>query len=257
MTMHRLMLVALLLLMPAVGFAAKAKILVTGDSYTRQSPGCTADYITCDIAGQILHERSYSTYLNAISRYQVATLDSSGRGGDTCTTQAAYTDGPWDGDARGILAQVDTRINNRDVDVVSILVGINDANLYGVSQATLQQCLEDLFVLVTGKKIVAMTYPPISSSTAVWGAGNGSVAAANRLWVNQAIRDAVTANNTNYPTHIVRLVDLASIWTTGASDIANYTADGAHPSTTGALKMTRKWFQEVCGGSTFIIGCTY
>jgi lysophospholipase L1-like esterase len=154
------------------------------------------------------------------------------------------------------LLGVDDRINSRDTDIVTLLIGINDANLYGVNEATLQQCLEDLYVLVTGKKIVAMTYPKFSTSTAVWGIG-GVAAAANRIWVNRAIRNAVIAHNANYPSATVRLVDLDTVWSDTPSSFSTNTVDGAHPSPAGAVKIAKKWFESVCGSTTFISGCTY
>ena len=103
--------VAILLLIPAVAIAQfKPTTLAVGDSYTRQTP-CGFDYFTCDAAGLIHHERSYASFINGATRYQVANTNNSGRGGDTCTTQAPYVDGPWAGEARGVLAQVNTRIN--------------------------------------------------------------------------------------------------------------------------------------------------
>lgn len=246
--------IKLLLLLPVVATAQTLpSVHAVGDSYTRQTP-CIYDYRTCDALGLIHHERSYSSLLNGATRYQVVNVDNAGRGGDTCTTQAPYTTGPWTGQARGVLAQVDTRINNRAANFVSILLGINDANVYGVDELTIQWCLESLYVLVTNKKIVALTYPPISSTTAVWSIG-GSAAEANRLWVNRAIRNAVASHNANYPTLFVRLVDLETAW--ASTDSATHTMDGAHPSPVGAVTMARKWFETVCGSPTFITGCAY
>ena len=167
--MLRNAMIAMILFASAAATAQTRPMLHSGgDSYTRQTP-CDYGYITCDAAGLIHHERSYASLLNGATRYQVVNVDTGGRGADTCTTQTPFTTGPWIGEARGVLAQVNTRINSRTADAVNILLGINDANLYGVSEAGLQQCLEDLYVLVTSKKIIALTYPPISPSTTVWG----------------------------------------------------------------------------------------
>lgn len=230
----------------------KSVILATGDSYTRQTPCTNASYGYCDSNFQIYHDRSYATYLNPVTLYQVTTGDNSGRGGDTCTTQEAYTEGPWTGQARGLLAQVNDRINNRQESVVSILIGINDINLYGITQLQLAGCLLSLYENIGGKKIIAMTYPPISNSTTVWKNLGSGVAEQNRLIVNETIRSIVSYYNSNHSQKI-RLVDLANVW----SSTSTYTPDGVHPNAEGARLIARKWWQDVCGGSSFLPNCIY
>ena len=226
----------------------KPVLLATGDSYTRQT-GCNGGYDYCDSTGQIPHERGYSTYLNAITQYQVALSDNSARGGETCTTQADHVGGIYDGEDRGLLAAAYDRIVVRDADMVSILIGINDVNLFGVSQATLEACLEDLYDVVTdgGQKVVAMTYPGVSTSTTVWPGISGATASANVATVNDAIRNAVDAHNLAFPSRPVILAETSTAWTAGTA--SSYTVDGAHPSATGAMRLAREWFDEVCTGT--------
>lgn len=223
-------------------------LISTGDSYTRRTP-CgqyVGSYDGCDSAGVIKHEQSYATYLNAVSKYQIVPTDNSARGGDTCTVQAPYVDGIWAGSNRGLAAQADIRINNRVGDHVSILIGINDVNLYGVSAIELQSCLQTLYtrVVAAGKKVIAMTYPGVSTSTNVWGTGNGWLASYNVSVVNGAIRNAVNAHNQLNPTKKVLLVETSSAWS--ASNAAQFTEDGAHPNTVGAKHLARVWFDLVC-----------
>lgn len=248
-----------LIAMPTLAMAGmwveKPILLATGDSYTRRTP-CTlsGSYDNCDSTGQIKHELSYATHLNAVTKYNVVPTDNSARGGETCTLQAAYADGVWVGERRGLLSQVDTRINNRPADVVSILIGINDVNSYGVADWALRQCLVELYsrVTATGRKVVAMTYPPISSTTPVWGLPTG-VANNNRLVVNRTIREAVTLHNEFNPNRRVHLAETSGAWT--SSQVGEYTGgdnafpaggDGTHPNVKGAVALARKWYTEVC-----------
>ena len=223
-------------------------LISTGDSYTRRTP-CgqyVGSYDGCDSAGVIKHEQSYATYLNAVSKYQIVPTDNSARGGETCTLQTPYQDGIWAGSNRGLAAQVDTRINNRVGDHVSILIGINDVNLYGVLGHELQECLQTLYSRVTasGKKVIAMTYPGVSPSTNVWGTGNGWLASYNVSVVNTAIRNAVSEHNRTNPSSKVLLAETSSAWTSDGA--AQFTEDGAHPNATGARHLARVWFDLVC-----------
>lgn len=234
-----------------VAAQSKTLVLATGDSYTRRTPCQDSDYEYCDLTYQFLHDQSYATYLNPATLYQVAAGDNSGRGGETCTTQEVRDSGPWAGQARGLLAQVGNRINSRSEGVVSILIGINDVNLYGVPLLELRNCLLSLYNSVSGKKIVALTYPPVSNTTQVWPI-SGTQANQNRLSVNLIIRSVVSAYNSSHSEKI-RLVDLGTVW----SDPNAYTVDGAHPNAKGAILMAKQWWQDVCGGTSFIPNCYY
>lgn len=249
-----LLMIVLLLTMvsTSVGAQQKTLVLATGDSYTRQTPCSSTSYGYCDSTFQILHDRSYATYLNSATLYQVATGDNSGRGGDTCTTQEPLSTGPWTGQARGLLAQVNDRINLRSEGVVSILIGINDVNSYSVSDLQLANCLFSLYQSISGKKIIALTYPPISNTPGLWSSLSSGVAEQNRIMVNDVIRSMVSYYNSQHSAKI-RLVDLAAIW----SDPDVYTVDGAHPNAMGAILMAKKWWQDVCGGASFISNCYY
>jgi hypothetical protein len=209
-------------------------VIATGDSYTRRSPCTYPTYDQCDRAGLIIHELSYPTYLNAVSRYQVVPSDNSARGGETCTTQAPYPNGPWAGQNRGLLAQVDTRVLNRDGDVVSVTLGVNDINVFNVSPNTLAHCLQQFYDRITagGKKLVVLTYPP---------SGN-----ANVDLVNDVIRSAVRAHNAVNPSRQALLAETSSAWS--SADMADYlTTDNVHPNEKGARQLARTWAQRVCG----------
>ncbi|TXH66347.1 MAG: hypothetical protein E6Q88_12165 [Lysobacteraceae bacterium] len=244
----------LALLVPSVAIASmymdKPVVSVTGDSYTRRT--ICAEYSTydsCDSAGMVKHQLSYSTYLNAVTRYQVVMTDNSGRGGDTClTTTSKYTSGPWAGQVRGIKDQVSTRILNRPSEAVSILIGINDVNLYGVTEHQLKECLKALYFSITnsGRKVVAMTYPPVTTTTGVWmPTTSGLTASYNVEMVNRAVRAAVTEHNGATGSRPpVFLAETSRAWGAGAA--ASFTEDGAHPNMEGALLIARVWFSDVC-----------
>lgn len=234
----------------AVVAQSKTMVLATGDSYTRRTPCQSTNYEYCDMNYQLLHDQSYATYLNPATFYRVTTGDNSGRGGETCTTQEAFSSGPWTGQARGLLAQVNDRVVRRAEGVVSVLIGINDVNAYGVSLPELGNCLLSLYEAMSAKKIIALTYPPVSNTTRVWAPMGGGLAEQNRVRVNQTIRTAVTYYNSRHSEKI-RLVDLATVW----PDPGAYTVDGAHPNAQGAILMAKRWLQDVCGGTSFIPNC--
>ncbi len=261
--MKRLLAAIALLAIHGVAFAqARVTVMATGDSYTRRTI-CSAGqtYDQCDQAYGMKHDVSYATYLNAVTAYQIWPVTNSARGGETCITPPPsspnyyMSPGPWSTEVRGLMAQAATRINNRTSDVASILLGINDINMLGESSANLKSCLQQLYqaVAVTGgKKVLAMTYPPVSPTTGVWGAGYGPTASANVAVVNTAIRDAVTAHNAAYPANKVDLLDTSTAWV--PADVGTYTSDGAHPNQKGAWELARKWYQLACGIS--YMACT-
>lgn len=251
--MKRCLFLALALAMPSIAGASlwvdKPVVAVTGDSYTRRT-NCSSysSYNLCDLSGQVKHELSYSTYLNSATNYSVVMTDNTGRGGDTCTLQAAYTSGPWAGTSRGLVDQIPARITSRPSEAVSILIGINDMNLYNVSEASLKACLRTLYygVVTSGRKVIAMTYPPVSTTTNVWSPTSGAIASANVAKVNNAVRAAVTEHNQAYASNYrVLLADTANAWT--SAEVGAYTEDGAHPNWIGAAVLARKWYLEVCG----------
>lgn len=231
----------------------KPVVVATGDSYTRITK-CNGSYNSCDSQGNIPHDRSYSTYLNSTTQYRVAMSDNTARGGETCTTQAAYTSGIYAGYSRGLRAQAVSRIVGRDADLASVLIGINDVNQFGVSQAELELCLVDLYDTVTsgGQKLVAMTYPGVSTSTTVWNGAlpagvSGPTASANVSVVNAAIRNAVAAHNLDHPARPVILAETSAAWS--ASAASSFTDDGVHPTVKGAKRLAKVWFDEVCTSS--------
>lgn len=247
--MKRLLVAIALLAIQGVAFAqVRVTVMSTGDSYTRRTI-CSAGqtYEQCDQAYGIKHDVSYATYLNAVTAYQVWPVNNTARGGETCMTPSPSSPnyymgpGPWSGQVRGLQAQAPLRINNRTADVVSILLGVNDINMLGESQANLKACLQQLYYTVTvtgGKKVLAMTYPPSSTFDVVN--------------TNTAIRNAVTAHNAAYPANKVDLLETSTAWTSG--DISTYTSDGAHPNQKGAWELARKWYQLACGIS--YMACT-
>ena len=242
----------------AVAQTTRATVLATGDSFTRRS--LCSDYPTydlCDQAFGIKHDVSYSTYLNAVTAYQVVPVDNSARGGETCITPTPFSPhyqmgpGPWYMSPRGLLGQVSGRINIRQADTVSLLIGINDLNMLAASGSELSGCLQQLYYAISvtgGKKLLVLTYPPISSSNGVWGAGLGAITSANVDIVNAVIRNAVAMHNASYTSSKIHLVDTATTWS--SSEVGLYTsADGVHPNQAGALLLARKWYSSVCGPS--------
>lgn len=246
-------------------------IVSTGDSFVRRAP-CSTDYNSADAAWCIKHEHTFHTYLNSISAYELIGVNSSARGGETCSTFPSghplhtLPSGPWAGQIRGLShpSYASSRLlGHTKNDTFAILLGINDVNLGGVSSSALSTCLQSLYytTAVTGnRKVIAMTYPPISPSTQVWGNGFGPTAAANVSVVNGAIRSAVIQHNLNYPTRKVHLAETSLAWTSSevdANTIQNppgASIDGAHPNALGAMKIARVLYKSVC--DTSYLACT-
>lgn len=261
------------LLAAAAGLASaqtagsKPTVLVTGDSYTRRSGLCsTTNFSNCENNQELPRQDSYSIYLNSSSVYHVVLSDNSARGGETCAAGGwTFSGGLHNGFAKGLVSDVAGRISNRDANVVSILIGVNDILLHNQSQASLQTCLYNLIVQAaqSGKKIVVMTYPPVRSDAQLWGAGinpNAKIAE-----VNNAIRYAVGLYNMDYGNANVRLAETSNAWTaaeapahthywTNVQDNINFpdntsqsAPDGAHPNTRGARRLAKAWVEQVCG----------
>jgi lysophospholipase L1-like esterase len=246
---------------------AQSVVISTGDSYTRRTGVCDphTSFPQCwddPAKATAINSVSYASYLVASTLYTIRTEHNSARGGETCTNYSSFFSGNvfhnygslfQNAPKTGLLEQAVTRILNRNGDVVSLLIGINDINFGNRTGAELQACLVSLFNTVTaggggfpGKKLIAMTYPPLPvSSVNPW--GNNPIAGWNVTnVVNPAIRTAVGIHNRENPTRPVFLADTESAWT--VSDAPTYTQpDGAHPNSTGAWKLAREWAKKVCG----------
>lgn len=241
-------------LLPALAAASitvtKPVVLVTGDSFTRRSGLCpSTSYDQCEASQTLPQQESYSLYLNSATRYGVMVTDNSARGGDTCTSGNGVLAGLHSGAAKGLVSDVTGRINSREANVVSILIGANDVLLHNRTTAELTTCLRSVYaqVIPSGKKIVAMTYPPVINQAGLsspWGPSTTNNA--RLIAVNAAIRAAVAEHNAIYPSSPVLLAETSLAWTesTAASHIIG---DGIHPSVTGARRIATTWFQQVCG----------
>jgi lysophospholipase L1-like esterase len=246
-------------LLPTLVHAQPVEIVFTGDSFTRRTGQCTVpgeDYIACDKAGRMQHETNYPTYVWIFSRFQFLPVYNSGRGGDTCTTQAAWpSNGIYYGENRGLVTRVSSTVLSRGGSTVSVLIGANDVNGFGVSIADTISCIMNVWsqLHAGGRKVVAVTYPPVSSINTVW-AIPASTAASNIVALNAAIRNAITTYNAQ-STNKVQLADLANAWGGGSPDM--YTSDGVHPTGAGGYLAGRAWFQSLCNGGNTVIGCSY
>lgn len=267
-------LAALVLIFPNLTLAQtaqlKPKVIVTGDSYTRQSGGCsTNSYAACEQAQQIPHQHSYSLYLNSATSYRVVVSDNSARGGDTCLPglgtgylpgglHAGFDIGLTYVDSSRGIDNVRDRILVRDGNVVTIMIGANDILKYQAPQSQLQACLYNLLVRVgsSGKKVVMMTYPPARSNALLWGSVNAN---AKITEVNDAIRFAVGLYQINFGNTNVRLVDTSNAWTVSEApaftvysalqqdNVSQFAPDGAHPNTAGGRRLAAAWNQQLCG----------
>jgi len=135
----------------------------------------------------------------------------SGRGGDTCTTQAPYTSGPHIGQPRGLLTRLQPVIDARP-DVAIVLIGINDVSLYGVTPAAVAQCVAEVRqrLMQAGIAVLVLGYPPMTG-TKVFGAPADSTALNSALGVQMGAWPAWAA--------------------------AYYMSVGVHPGPAGAVAM--------------------
>jgi lysophospholipase L1-like esterase len=228
----------------------KPVVVVTGDSFSRRSGVCsTTSFDQCEASQQLPQQESYSLYLNSATRYGVVVTDNSARGGDTCTAGNGVLGGLHAGTAKGLVSDVNGRINIREANVVSILIGANDVLLHNRTSAELTACLRSVYaqVIPSGKKIIAMTYPPVINQAGLstpWGPSTTNNS--RLLAVNTAIRTAVAEHNAAYPHAPVLLAETSTAWT--ESGAGSYIiGDGIHPSVAGARRIATTWFQQVCG----------
>jgi lysophospholipase L1-like esterase len=237
--------------LPAV--AAGTKVLVTGDSITRQTGGtCGTDtYLVCNEKGNVPHEYSYSALLPGVSNFDYVVVYNSGRGGDTCQTSVAWTTGAFTGLPRGLRDRVSSTVVLQaaasGATVVSVLIGINDEfgidGWHSVSRAATISCIKDVWAAIrsAGYQVRAMTYPPINSNSNLW----GSTAAADKVIdLNASIRQAVIDfNSTLGGVNPVVLADTEKAWTATPSNFATYlSSDGVHPTPAGAHRIASVWY---------------
>lgn len=236
------------LALPLVAQALTANVLVTGDSITRRTGLCgpTDTYASCNAAGKIAHEQSYASLIPPASSYDYQVVYSSGRGGDTCTTQAKYSDGPFVGLDRGLLARLQSTVvqpaTSQGASLVSVLIGINDVNVYNVPEASVIDCIKAVWTQLrsAGFKVRAMTYPQISAQNTVF--ANPAISQTRALSLNRAIRAAVAQFNGSVAgVNPVKLVDAELAY--GAAEVSSLSVDGVHPNAQGAHRIARQWVQ--------------
>lgn len=136
------------------GYSATPSLVVIGDSITLRTGLCLATdtLSTCLSSGRPAPANSFATYLPNV----IANL---GRGGDTCTTQAAFASGPFNGQFRGMLARLDEAIELNPTRI-SVLIGVNDINSWAVSQTDVISCITMVWDRISsvGIEPIAMTY---------------------------------------------------------------------------------------------------
>ena len=146
-----------------------------------------------------------------------------GRGGDTCTTQAPYAGGLFDGQPRGLLGRLGAAIQYRP-GAALVLIGVNDRNTFGVPEQAVIGCIRSVWstLRASGIEPIAMTYPPMAEKTQVWALPAGQ-ARANATSLNAAIRAAARAD-------VVLLIELEHV-------TPYRTVDGVHPDDESARAM--------------------
>jgi lysophospholipase L1-like esterase len=240
--------IGVLSLTASSAWAETGRVLVTGDSVTRRTGLCgSADtYASCNSAGLIPHETSYASMIAPASSYDYLVKYSSGRGGDTCTTQAAFESGPFVGLNRGLLLRLQSTVIgpaiSQNANIVSVLIGINDVNVYGVPEPVVIQCIKSVWMQLrsSGFLIRAMTYPPISAGNTVFLDPAGSKSRAEAL--NRAIRQAVAEFGVDVQSGVVKLVDGELAYSVGT--LSQFTeTDGVHTNAQGAAKLAKVWVQ--------------
>lgn len=242
--------IAAVFLFPALSFAQQSWISFTGDSITRRTGGCTAaeGYAGCDQREGIPHDQSYATYVWISSRFQLMPVYNSGRGGDTCEDTGPWsTDGIYTGN-RGLINRMGTTVLNRGGDTVAILIGGNDVLLYNRPVLNTVYCMANLWwqAKAAGKKVIVVTYPPISTTRTIFPAylNNPAGAAAKLAELNVYIRWLV--NEYGGPANQLYLADLGNAYGGQSPDL--YTVDGVHPTAAGAKLMARTFFNSLCAG---------
>lgn len=192
-------------------------LVAVGDSLTLQTGLCAPG----DAFPACAHpDRSYASYLPGL----VANL---GRGGDTCTEQPAWLSGPHQGQKRGLALRFDEALR-LSPSTISVLIGINDVNLWNVPVEAVVECVVKLWerAEVAGLHPVAVTYPLPSPSSLVFPPG----AVEKTKALNAALRLAAQKAG-------VTLVD--------GESLANLeTVDGVHPSPLGAQALAALWRQK-------------
>lgn len=246
---HCLLVFALLMAAaPVAASAPIANVVVAGDSITNRTGLCGAadTYATCNLAGKIPYEQSYAGMVPPMSNYKYLVIANSGRGGDTCTSQAKYPNGPFANSDRGLLARLQTTVIAQALahgaKLVSVLIGVNDVNVYGVPEPVVVGCIQNVWeqLRAAGLEVWAMTYPPIGVANNVF--ANPTQAQARVLSLNQAIRAATIQYNAKISSGaLVKLVDAYLAYTANEVDI--YTVDGAHPNALGARRIAQQWLR--------------
>ncbi|MDD5275979.1 MAG: SGNH/GDSL hydrolase family protein [Methylovulum sp.] len=248
---HRLLVLTALMVAafsPVAAFALIANVVVAGDSITNRTGlcGATDTHATCNLAGKIPYEHSYASMVSPMSNYDYLVIANAGRGGDTCTTQTKYPNGPFAGSDRGLLTRLQSTVIvqalEHNAKLVSVLIGINDVNIYGVPERDVVGCIQSVWAQLraAGLEVWAMTYPPISAASTVF--ANPAQAQIRALSLNQAIRAAVIQYNAHISSGAsVKLVDGYLAYPADAVDI--YTVDGAHPNAQGARRIAQQWLQ--------------
>ena len=192
------------------GGSPQHTVLALGDSITLRTGQCSAtDTIqTCTAAGRDFPQNSYASYVPQV-------VSNQGRGGDTCTTQAPFGPGPFNGVPRGVLLRVQEAISVHPSQI-SVLIGANDLNSWNVSEADVLSCIVQVWTAIqaAGIEPIALTYETMPLM-------NGIVE------LNSNIRAEASKRG-------IRVVDFETI-------PGIVTVDGIHPDVPSAQAMGNLW----------------
>jgi hypothetical protein len=226
-------------------------ISVVGDSLVYRSGWNCSDaginIITDPAACMALRmDSSFVSYLpypyswNTEPVFDVAGMN--GVGGSTCFRRAAA---PGQAADPGLLRRLrgldGSGFQYAGESKVAVLIGINDVNGHGKSIAQTVSCLRTGWSYIANSlkaTPVVLTYPPVSTGTAVWGIG--PQAASNATALNLAIQSAVHEFNASQLAYGGKQADLVTLG--NAYNPATHTTDGVHPNPAGAEVIARYIF---------------
>ncbi len=203
----------------AASAGSLTSVVAAGDSITLRTGLCVAGQALADCTAA-QSSTSWAAYLPEATSGTWVVQANLGRGGDTCTAQAPWVGGVFDGVPRGLLGRLQQVIDSR-AQLAILLIGINDVMLYGVTPGSVASCVAQARATLqaAGIQVLVLTYPPVTAATAVFGLTDADVRLA-------ALNAALLAGGA---------VDTRAAWPDWAAAI--YTSDGVHPMAPGAVSL--------------------
>jgi lysophospholipase L1-like esterase len=205
-----LSILAAILISSCGGGSAVHTVVSLGDSITLRTGQCsvTDTVQTCTSAGRDFPQNSYATYVPQV-------ISNQGRGGDTCTPQAPFGPGPFNGVQRGVLLRVQEAISVHPSQI-SVLIGANDLNSWNVSEADVLSCIVQVWTAIqaAGIEPIALTYETMPLMNGI-------------AELNSNIRAEASKRG-------IRVVDFETI-------PGIVTVDGIHPDVPSAQAMGNLW----------------